>query len=1417
MSTETLTTRTTRSALRFLTGLVVSVAAACSGNTQQAGSINSAATQYELKVQVVGTAAGSVAWTDGGGSHSCSGVCFAALPFGQVVTLTATPVSGAQFAGWGGSCSGTGTSCTVTIVGNTKALGAFSASANPPLVVNVVGKGSVSSAPAGITCTNAGETTCSSEFALSSTVTLTATAASGQTFNGWSGSGCSGTGTCSVTMAGAQTVSALFTGEKLRLDVGLSGSGLGSVTSSPGTIACGTAGGVCGDAFDPATLVTLTATAAGGSVFTGWSGAGCSGFGTCVVTLDESKSVGARFSTVGSGAVSADRSSVEVVPATSIADGSTLSTIYVTVRDANGNPLAGKTVVLSVTGAGNTVGTPAATDQAGVAFASIVSTTAGTKTVSASIGAVALSQTSQVVFSGAPGRVTGRVIFITGKNPYTLTPIVGATVTVDGQTASATTLDGTTTACDGSTPAAGSFVVCNVTPGAINVTATPPATWAASQTNPSLLPATPAGVLATDTREFTYLIPGGTAAIESNLPAPRVGGANAYDIAMSSAPPTTATYVGVSTCYGCHSGPAGAFINTAHYRSLTDVYPSKTQPATNKWTVSYYPGNLAARILNPTISTPRYVTDSSTTYGPYTYLWPEDSHDIVNPSVKATNPNYNPNDPSVYNGTYTDGIVSVYLCNKGTRTTPEYLMKFGGSSTSCSDGSIFDASTNPNPAVPMVHIATIYGGEGDRIYKNATNPSAGLYQRPNVGVFKQRYLALLSEVKAASLWPTPAAGSPGTAVPGYLTAADRDRDSFTLPVQLLQSGDKVNGAYKLNGYHPTEAKFPGESWTQRSRTFSHACAGCHNVGLQVETEVENVALQIPRDDGSTTMRNLAVTSYNYIDQNMTCEHCHGPGSAHAAANGGTGGRGTGILYPVILKAKQEVQMCGKCHSYDDGTAGKIQEVGGTFSAQSYGFEYPWSSENKAAGYGYQGNYNASMDLESFFDNWEETKVDDEAIWDPSQTDGVLYGQAHRQQYLMFEEAAHTTNPYEKIACSDCHSGHGLGMRANSPGLMSKDASTNYSMAVPTVFPELGDPASPSYDAVAAANGPVSVYKNNVLCLSCHSGFTFPNVTHDDVAALNIGYHGSATLSSPTGATISPNFVFESSASIACSSGTPQWTAINNGSAVCQTKVLTCTGNVASPGLVGTLLPGGAACKYNGDCQSYSCDTTITDTGPYVAPGTGTNYKGTNQYGYCKPVTAACTVTATPVLNYTGTTFSTALAHATSDVVAHMKQKAGMNNNNAYDPTNDALPVGRCVTCHMPKVAKSGGYTTTTDAFGNKALLEGDQASHTFKIIWPNESKALSRGGPTFQSAYYAQSTGGTTGTKYDAFGYMPNSCSKCHEGARKASLYCPDTATIYPAGFPFSDQTQVPFAPGGGYDYANNPILKNCVTSTNAN
>ncbi|HEU5319634.1 MAG TPA: choice-of-anchor D domain-containing protein, partial [Methylomirabilota bacterium] len=68
-------------------------------------------------------------------------------------------------------------------------------------------------------------------------------------------------------------LSGTATPRTFNLTVSRSGPGSGTVSSAPGGISCGS---TCTAGFTEDTTVTLTAAAAAGSIFTGWSGGGCS-------------------------------------------------------------------------------------------------------------------------------------------------------------------------------------------------------------------------------------------------------------------------------------------------------------------------------------------------------------------------------------------------------------------------------------------------------------------------------------------------------------------------------------------------------------------------------------------------------------------------------------------------------------------------------------------------------------------------------------------------------------------------------------------------------------------------------------------------------------------------------------------------------------------------------------------------------------------------------------------------------------------------------------------------------------------------------------------------------------------------------------------------------------------------------------
>src|SRR5580698_2844032 len=159
-----------------------------------------------LSVSLSGT--GTVASSPAG--INCPQTCSASFALGTEVTLTETPGANYIFAGWGGACSGTNSTCTVTLSASKQVTAAFTPQGEPVLSVTLAGTGTgtVTSSPAGISC----QPTCSAGFPSGTQVTLTETAGTNSTFAGWGGA-CSGTNsTCVLTLTANQQVTATFNG-----------------------------------------------------------------------------------------------------------------------------------------------------------------------------------------------------------------------------------------------------------------------------------------------------------------------------------------------------------------------------------------------------------------------------------------------------------------------------------------------------------------------------------------------------------------------------------------------------------------------------------------------------------------------------------------------------------------------------------------------------------------------------------------------------------------------------------------------------------------------------------------------------------------------------------------------------------------------------------------------------------------------------------------------------------------------------------------------------------------------------------------------------------------------------------------------------------------------------------------------------
>ena len=240
---------------------------------------------YTLAVVKADVGTGTVTSTPAG--IACGGDCSEPYVGGTSVTLTAVAAAGSRFTGWSGCDSVSGASCTLTMSAARTATATFKSLYTLSVTKADLGSGTVTANPAGITC----GADCSEPYVSGTTVTLAASAAPGSAFTGWAGCDSAAGTTCTVTLTAARTVTATF---KLlyTLTVAKADLGAGTVTASLAGINCGSD---CSEPYVSGTTVTLTAVAASGSRFSGWSGCDSAAGASCTVTMSAARTVTATF------------------------------------------------------------------------------------------------------------------------------------------------------------------------------------------------------------------------------------------------------------------------------------------------------------------------------------------------------------------------------------------------------------------------------------------------------------------------------------------------------------------------------------------------------------------------------------------------------------------------------------------------------------------------------------------------------------------------------------------------------------------------------------------------------------------------------------------------------------------------------------------------------------------------------------------------------------------------------------------------------------------------------------------------------------------------------------------------------------------------------------------------------------------
>ncbi len=236
-----------------------------------------------LTVSKTGAGAGTV--TSDPAGISCGSDCTEAYPVSQLVTLTATPDPGSLFSGWSGACTGTGT-CQVTMSAAKSVTAAFA-------VYRPTISGNTGVAGVTLSYTDGTAKTATSDGSgnYSFTVPYNWSGVVIPTLTGYSFVPPSTNYTNVIADQTAQNYAP--TQFSYSLTVSKTGSGSGTVTSNVTGIDCGSD---CTEIYGHGTVVTLTATPVNAyNRLKSWSGGGCSGNGTCVVTMDAAKTVTAEF------------------------------------------------------------------------------------------------------------------------------------------------------------------------------------------------------------------------------------------------------------------------------------------------------------------------------------------------------------------------------------------------------------------------------------------------------------------------------------------------------------------------------------------------------------------------------------------------------------------------------------------------------------------------------------------------------------------------------------------------------------------------------------------------------------------------------------------------------------------------------------------------------------------------------------------------------------------------------------------------------------------------------------------------------------------------------------------------------------------------------------------------------------------
>ncbi len=256
-----------------------------------------AVTNFALTVSKTGN--GSIGSAPTG--INCGATCTANFASGTTVTLTPTAASGSVFAGWSGDCTGTGSTCTITMNAAKNVSATFNNSAPIKGSLNITLAGLPSGSSATLNLTRPDGVTQAQTLATGTAINLSdvdpglyTVVAPNITVGTTTYSAATKTGTV-PTNGGSATINIVYAAvAPQQFSLSVTNPGGGTITSTPAGINCST---TCTTSFAAGTSVTLTATPTPGTfyVFNLWQGE-CDGAGpSCTIIMNGNKNTSVDF------------------------------------------------------------------------------------------------------------------------------------------------------------------------------------------------------------------------------------------------------------------------------------------------------------------------------------------------------------------------------------------------------------------------------------------------------------------------------------------------------------------------------------------------------------------------------------------------------------------------------------------------------------------------------------------------------------------------------------------------------------------------------------------------------------------------------------------------------------------------------------------------------------------------------------------------------------------------------------------------------------------------------------------------------------------------------------------------------------------------------------------------------------------